>query len=1372
MRVTVDRPTLARTALAWADRLPAAGAGEQALPLFATTLEALPAVIGALAQGYAVRVAPVAGLGSRLEAQPAGVVLTDGSGSTTDARGQEVAAHWPRVGLDSPFAGIVPERSVAASTPAWCLRQSAENTPDQELWLTRDQLDTALERRIAELELGPGDTLLAPAPGSVAGLLDFLPALLAGSAIVWVPAGSWVRNPGGWLATIAREGATCVIAPAVAYNLAAKAPAQALESLDLSKWRVAAWDGGIVPATTFSALGERLRPTGFSARGHHLAALTSPPPEDGLERRALGAPCLAAFAQRRLWFLEHLLPGTPVFNMVETLEVRGSFDWPAFVTAFASLALHHASLRTTLAVAGDDLGLVVAETPPLPADLVDLRSLATGEREARAESWLAAEARRPFDLDSAEPLVRAGGLRLEDDRWLLFFNLHHAIADGWSVRVFVTELTAAYQAARRGERPQFGELPVEYADYAAWQRRQQSPERLGSLLEWWRRILAEAPPGVELPSDRPRGASPTNHGAILPWHAAAELAGRLEASQSQLGATKFQILTAVCTAVLWRWTGQDDQVTGLVSGNRDRIEIEGLIGLFVNTLVGRFELSPSAPFRTHLATTRDRLLAISEHRGVPFEVLVDELHTERDLTRSPFFGLLLQERPDALGELRLEGAVLRRCPLDTGTAKFDLSIAWQTGPERLSAELEYRTEIYDRATLERFLGHFERALRGALESPETRLADLPFLGESERRQLSAWGCGPAPAPPLGLGLHQRMARSAARHPEIIAIGGPDGETLTYGTLVARSGVLASRLRQLGVGPEARVALALRRGPDLVVALLAILEAGGAFVPLDPGHPADRLRAVLEDSEPVLLVTDGDSLVRLPSLDLPVFRLDEPEPTVESPACASEAGVPPSRAAYVLYTSGSTGRPKGVVVEHGAIVNFLDAMAERPGFSARETLLALATLAFDISLLELFLPLLAGGRVEIGTAAEAGDGEALARRLERSRVTTLQATPATWRLLLAAGWRPTPGFRAFSGGEALPWDLAGELLSRGVELWNLYGPTETTVWVATEQVLPAPHRTGVVPLGRAIPGAELRVVDKNLDTVPIGVWGELVVGGVPLARGYHRRPDLTAAAFVGDPSGPPGARLYRTGDLVRYRGDGSLEFLGRRDHQVKVRGFRIELGDVEAALGAAPGVAAAVAVVDRDDAGRGRLVGFVVGVAGAPLDLDAVGEFLRQRLPEYMVPTILVPLPELPLTASRKVDRKALPKVGPRAAEVGFTAPRTEVESQLAAVWSELLRLERVGIHDRFFALGGDSILAMQVVMRMKDRGWGLSPRDLFLHQSIAELATVVAPLAPATESPPAAAAAIDPALSADEMAKILGQLGSPGRTPRLGRGRA
>lgn len=1371
MRESLDRPTLARTALAWAARLPAAGAGEQALPRFATTLEALPAVIGALAQGYAVRAVTVTGLAS-LETPPAGVVLTDGSGSATDVPGQEVPAHWPRVGLDSPLAVLVPERSVAASTPAWCLRQSAENTPDRELWLTRDQLESALERRIAELELGPGDTLLAPAPGSVAGLLDFLPALLAGSAIVWVPAGSWVRNPGGWLATIAREGATCVIAPAVAFSLAAKAPAHALESLDLSKWRVAAWDGGGVPATTFAALGERLRPTGFSARGHQLAAWTSSPPEGGLERRAVGAPCPAAFAQRRLWFLEHLLPGTPVFNMVETLEVHGAFDWSAFVTAFASLARHQASLRTTLAVAGDDLGLVVAETPPLPADFVDLRSLATGEREARAESWLAAEARRPFDLDGAEPLVRAGGLRLEDDRWLLFFNLHHAIADGWSVRVFVTELTAAYQAARRGERPQFGELPVEYADYAAWQRRQQSPERLGSLLEWWRRILAEAPAGVELPSDRPRGASPTNHGAILPWHAAAELAGRLEASQSQLGATKFQILTAVCTAVLWRWTGQDDQVTGLVSGNRDRIEIEGLIGLFVNTLVGRFELSPGAPFRTHLATTRDRLLAISEHRGVPFEVLVDELHTERDLTRSPFFGLLLQERPDALGELRLEGAVLRRCPLDTGTAKFDLSIAWQTGPERLSAELEYRTELYDRATLERFLGHFERALRGALEFPETRLADLPFLGESERRQLSAWGCGPAPAPPLGLGLHQRVARSAAHHPEIIAIGGPDGETLTYGTLVARSGALASRLRQLGVGPEARVALALRRGPDLVVALLAILEAGGAFVPLDPGHPADRLRAVLEDSEPVLLVTDGDSLARLPALDLPVFRLDEPEPTVESCAGAEEASVPPSRAAYVLYTSGSTGRPKGVVVEHGAIVNFLDAMAERPGFSAGETLLALATLAFDISLLELFLPLLAGGRVEIGTAAEAGDGEALARRLERSRVTTLQATPATWRLLLAAGWRPTPGFRAFSGGEALPWDLAGELLARGVELWNLYGPTETTVWVATEQVLAAPHRTGVVPLGRAIPGAELRVVDKNLDTVPIGVWGELVVGGVPLARGYHRRPDLTAAAFVGDPSGPPGARLYRTGDLVRYRGDGSLEFLGRRDHQVKVRGFRIELGDVEAALGAAPGVAAAVAVVDRDDAGRGRLVGFVVGVAGAPLDLDALGEFLRRRLPEYMVPTILVPLPELPLTASRKVDRKALPKVGPRAAEVGFTAPRTEVESQLAAVWSELLRLERVGIHDRFFALGGDSILAMQVVMRMKDRGWALSPRDLFLHQSIAELATVVAPLAPATESPPAAATAIDPALSADEMAKILGQLGSPGRTPRLGRGRA
>jgi amino acid adenylation domain-containing protein len=800
-----------------------------------------------------------------------------------------------------------------------------------------------------------------------------------------------------------------------------------------------------------------------------------------------------------------------------------------------------------------------------------------------------------------------------------------------------------------------------------------------------------------------------------------ELYAELRQLSRRQGFTLYMTMLAGFFTLLHRYSGQEDLLIATTIANRRTQEIEALIGMIVNTLLLRGNLSGRPAFRELLDRVRNLSLEVYAHQDMPFDRLVQELRPERQLGRNPLFQIMYNFHDAAVPDLDFGGMEVVRHVRGNRSAKVDLNVIMvPRGEQRVGLEAraedrlavlhwEYNTDLFDLTTMQRMCEQYKTLLAGAALHPETRLSDLPLLAPAERAELLAFGNQTAAEVPGRL-VHQLVEESAARRPAAVAVSSA-GETLTYAELNARANRLARRLRRLGVGPESRVAVCLERSAALVTALLGVLKAGGAYVPLDPSHPADRLAYVLEDCLAAVLITESSLTDRLPGLlpgyDAHVIALDEVDLAGEDAADLAPVAVP-ENLAYVIYTSGSTGRPKGVAVRQSSVVNFLASMARQPGFGPDDTLLAVTTISFDIAGLELFLPLAAGGRVELAERETVIDGRRLAARIESSGATVLQATPATWGLLLETGWQGSPGLKVLCGGEALPSDLARELLGRVGSLWNVYGPTETTIWSAAHRVVAEDAGSArPVPLGEPIANTEIYLLglfEHGPEPVPDGVPGELYIGGEGLARGYFGRPDLTAERFVPDPfSGRPGDRLYRTGDLVRRRPrGGALEFFGRADFQVKIRGFRIELGEIEAVLATYPGVHGCVAVVREDRPGERRLVAYLVA-AEAPRHRE-LRDFLVQRLPEYMVPSDFVTLASLPLSPSGKVDRRALPSPDPSQPkdETEYLAPRTPAEERLAGIWGDVLGLERVGVHDDFFTLGGHSLSGARVLSRVRD----------------------------------------------------------------------
>jgi amino acid adenylation domain-containing protein len=1080
--------------------------------------------------------------------------------------------------------------------------------------------------------------------------------------------------------------------------------------------------------------------------------------EDRIPRRGTDGPVPLSYTQERLWFLDRLAPGIAAYVIGRTYRVAGALDAPALARALSEVVRRHQALRTRF-TAGEDAPEQVIDPPaPVPLPVIDLSGLP--EEAARAEAGRLAgdHARLPFDL-AAGPVLRSALVRLGagEHRWLV--AVHHIASDGWSMGVFHREVAALYRALVRGAGAAAGGLPelpalsIQYPDFAAWQRERLRGPALEAQLGFWRRRLAGAPALLELPTDRPRPPLQRFRGAQVEAELPADLAGALDRLARRSGATRFMVFLAAFAALLARWSRQEDVVVGTPVAGRVRSELEPLIGFFVNTLPLRLELPPGAPFRELLARARAATLHGHAHQELPFEKLVEEVQPERNLSHSPLFQVLLTVQEDADAAPALEGVETSVVPLERRESRFDLELAVGEGASGgLGVRLRYDLDLFEPETARRMAGQLGTLLAAVAAGPEAAWEALPLLTEEERREVLEAAPGPdlpPAAPGDAPGIHREVLRQARSTPETDAVVWADGaaeERLTYRELAARAHRLARHLVALGAGPEAPVAVFLPRRPELVVALLAVLEAGGAYVPLDPDYPEERLRFILEDTRAPVVVTVEALAGRLPGHRAAVVRLDADAEAIaaavtEGAAEPFEAAVAPETLAYVIYTSGSTGRPKGVAIPHRATQALL-AWA-RGAFPPEELagVLASTSVCFDLSVFEIFLPLTVGGRVILAETVLA-----LPEHPARDEVTLVNTVPSAMAELVASGSADLPaGVRTVNlAGEPLRPDLADRLYERGVaRVHDLYGPSEDTTYSTFALRQPGGPET----IGRPVAGGRAHLLDPRMEPVAPGVPGEVVLGGAGLARGYLGRPGRTAASFVPDPFSQerwsePGARLYRTGDLARRLPSGDLQFLGRIDHQVKVRGFRIELGEIEAALTARPEVREAVVVAPAGPSGEPgdrRLVAYAVPANGAT-DSEALREALAERLPAYMVPSVIALLPELPRLPNGKIDRKALTQVTAAAAGDGadHAPPETETEEALAAIWREVLGVDRVGARDDFFRLGGHSLLATRVMTRVKSRlGADLPLRALFQNPTLQALAREVDRAGQAADPQPA-----------------------------------
>jgi amino acid adenylation domain-containing protein/non-ribosomal peptide synthase protein (TIGR01720 family) len=1049
-----------------------------------------------------------------------------------------------------------------------------------------------------------------------------------------------------------------------------------------------------------------------------------------------GEPLPLSFAQQRLWFLHQVDPGGSAYNVASALRVRGALEVDAFRRTLDALVERHEVLRTAFpAVAGHPVQRI---SPPfsVPLPVVDVRG---PDAEARVARLAAEESARPFDLAHG-PVLRAALLRAGDDEWVVLLTLHHVVHDGWSSGVLIREAAALYDAFAAGRAPALPPLPVQYADYAAWQRDVLDGEALDAQLAWWRGRLAGAPPLLDLPTDVPRPGVQSTDGGRVNFALSPELSGALRAFARREGATLFMTVLAAWQALLARWSGQDDVCVGTPVAGRTRPELEGLVGFFANMLVMRGQLRGGPSLRALVRQAREAVLEAHARQDLPFDRLVDALGVERTLAHAPLFQATLVVQNAGADAPSLGGAPLERLERDDDGAKVDVALELADDGRALAGFLVYRRDLFLPETAARMVEHLQALLAGALGDPELPLDRVPLLAGPERERVLVEWNRTAAEYDRELPFHALFAEWVRRTPDAPAVV-CGGETLTYGELDRRSSRLAHHLRALGVGPEARVGVCLERSAALLVAYLGTLKAGGAYVPLDPEFPPDRLSWLLDDSRATVLLTHAGVARGLPPHGARVVRLDAD--AAEIAACPAEGprgGATGANLMYLIYTSGSTGRSKGVMVEHRQLLSYLRGIADRIGMPEGGSYAMVSTISADVGNTAIYCALSTGGSLHLIPPGTATDPAALAAHFRRAPVDLLKIVPSHLAALLSGGDDALlPGRCFVLGGEPLRQAWVRELAARapGRFIVNHYGPTETTVAVLTHPAHEggAPTRTGTVPLGRPMANVRLYVLGSGGEPSPVGLAGELFIGGTGVSRGYLDRPALTAERYVPDAfSGIPGERLYRTGDRVRWLADGTLEFLGRLDFQVKVRGFRVELGEVEAALLRHPGVREAVVLAPEDGAGQRRLVAYVSGDA----DAAALREHLRGGLPDYMVPSVIVPLPALPLNANGKVDRHALPDPSGAAGEAeDFLPPATPAEVALAAVWAEVLRVPRVGAGDEFFALGGDSILSIQVVARARAAGWRVTPRQVFENAVLARLAAVAEPLA--GDAAPAAA---------------------------------
>ena len=1063
--------------------------------------------------------------------------------------------------------------------------------------------------------------------------------------------------------------------------------------------------------------------------------LLAPP----IQRRPPEAGTPLSFAQQRLWFLDQLEPGSPLYNISQAVRVQGRLDLAALERSLNEIVHRHEVLRSTFPTVDGKPSVVIAPHRPFTLEIVDLTGIPAVRREAEERRLALDDAQRPFDLGRG-PLLRARLLRRGEEDHTFLLTMHHIISDGWSMAVLIRELGALYAALAAGEPSPLPELAVQYADYAHWQQQWLQGETLENQLAYWRKQLAGLPPLLELPTDRPRPPVGSWRGATESITLTRDLSQQLRTLGQREGATLFMTLLAAFQTLLYRYSDQEDICVGTPIANRTRAETEALIGFFVNTLVLRTDLSGEPSFRQLLKRVREVALGAYAHQDLPFEMQVEALQPERDLSHTPLFQVMFGLQNTPVEPLELPGLTLSPMEFETGVAMFDLTLMMAESPEGLVASFEYNSDLFDRATIIRLAQHFQILLEAILADPDRPISQLPLTSETERRQLLVTWNETAADWPQNACLHELFAAQARRTPHAPALVWPDFEgdgsrrrVLTYDELNRQANQLAHHLLRNGVGPGVPVALCLERSPEMATALLGILKAGGAYLPLDPNYPEARLAYLFRDAQPRLLITQSGLLGRLPAQGIEKILLDtDREALAREPQEEPASGVSAENLAYIIYTSGSTGTPKGVPVPHRGVVNHNLAIARYIELGPADRILQFSSLSFDASIEEMFPAWLSGATVVL-RLQEMLSGSQLEQLVQQEQLTILDMPTAYWHGWVSE-WAPERGPLPASlrlvlvGGEKalahhlLRWQqVAGDRV-----VWlNTYGPTEATIVASLYE--PRGRVAGEVPIGRPIANVQLYVLDRHLQPVPVGLPGELYIGGVGVASGYLNQPELSAERFLPDPfSSHPGARLYRTGDRARLRPDGNIEFLGRVDQQVKVRGFRIEPGEIESLLRQHPALSAGIVVAREDIPGDRRLVAYVVPHSGqnpSPAELRA---FLQARLPDYMVPTAFVKLEELPLLPSRKVDRRALPHPGQVSPETAgtYVSPRTPAEKILAEIWSQVLGIERVGVHDDFFALGGESILSIQVVARANRAGLRLTPKQLFQNPTVEALARV------------------------------------------------
>jgi len=1146
-----------------------------------------------------------------------------------------------------------------------------------------------------------------------------------------------------------------------------------------------------------------------------------------------------SFAQQGLWFLDQLQPNSAFYNIPFTLRLNGQLNIAVLENSINEIIHRHEALRTNFATGEGQPVQVIASSLNFQLQVVNLLHLPKTDREIEAQELATVEANLPFNLER-EPLFRVTLLQLDQTEYVLLFTMHHIISDGWSLGVLLKELTQLYKGFCTGKSPVLPSLPVQYADFAVWQWQWLSGERLETQLRYWKEQLSKAPALLELPTDRPRPAVQTFRGgyyhAVLPL----ELNAELTALSKRSGVTLFMTLLAAFQTLLYRLSRQDDIVVGTPVAGRNRQEIEGLIGFFVNTLVLRTDLSGNPNFEQLLNRVREVALQAYAHQDLPFEQLVEALHPTRDLSYTPVFQVMFSLDNDLVPVVKLPQLTVSSYPVEIGTAKFDLTLSMENTASGLVGVWEYNTDLFDEATIARIAGHYQTLLEGIVANSKQAISELPLLTPGERRQLLIEWNNTAKDYPQEKCIHQLFEEQVERTPDAVAVVFEEKQ-LTYRELNVKANQLANYLRSLGVKPEVLVGICVERSLEMIIGLLGILKAGGAYVPLDPNYPSDRLAFMLEDSSVPVLLIQEKLLEKLPAHSARVICLDSNSKEIASyPKENPLSSVKPQNLAYVIYTSGSTGKPKGVLIQHGSLVNYTTAAIAEYEIDQCDRILQFSSISFDVSAEEIYTSLTSGAALVLRTDSMLDSVEGLLQKCKNWEITVMALPTAYWHELSAFLSQETvllpPSLRLIiiGGEKALPDRLKTwlECVEQRVRLVNNYGPTETTVGATIYDLSVADTTLKELPIGRPLGNVQTYILDGNRQPVPIGIPGELHIGGGGLARGYLNRPDLTDERFIRNPfSDFPTSRLYKTGDLVRYLNDGNIEYLGRIDDQVKIRGFRIELGEIEAVLAKHPNVRS-VTAIDREDApGNKRLVAYLVsnlipecvpyhsecqleldgnaitihtqdistggvGLVGVPaiergksvrVDMQLPGEseprwlsgtvvwsrppragirfhltpseqaqieqsvdyqldtqdlwktlqrtvtrnlrhYLKQKLPDYMIPSAFVLMKALPLTPNGKIHRRALPAPDNfhNEQEDKFVAPGTPTEAKLAAIWVQVLGLEKVSINDNFFELGGHSLQAVSLVSKLSvEMNLKVSVKLLFEHPTIAKLAKAV-----------------------------------------------